>query len=322
MSVGGARTDQVEPPTWEDFEETSVPEFRPRSPHAELADVLRRYRADLDAAARSAAYGRAQSLRALAEQAVLAVELERLLDRQAAEMGDRFQALRRLKDRMLERVEEAGLEVVHLDGASAEEVAGLAEIEHWLFADSYLSPVVVEELEAAVRVDGAPLRMGRVVMGAPRGQAVAQPIDSVRGPEPPAAAVRPPDVSAAPSADRTRIVCPIEDCGAQNEPDAEVCVACLTLLVGYRRLSLYPEVLFNRGLRTARAGDSRTARECFAAVALWLPEDARARNAYALACLDAADGAAAARAWSEVLALAPDDPLAVRGLKAMAAVQR
>jgi hypothetical protein len=44
----------------------------------------------------------------------------------------------------------------------------------------------------------------------------------------------------------------------------------------------------------------------------------RARNAYALACLEAGDRAAARRAWSEVLDAAPDDTLAQRGLWALA----
>jgi Flp pilus assembly protein TadD len=81
---------------------------------------------------------------------------------------------------------------------------------------------------------------------------------------------------------------------------------------------MYPEALFNRGLRAARAGDSAFARECFAAVALWHPEDLRTRNAHALACLDARDVRAAMRGWQEVLASSPGDSLAARGLATLA----
>lgn len=316
----------MQAPSWRDFEETQVPDFRPRSPQAELAEVLRRYRADLDAAARSAAEGRAQGLYALAGQAVLAVELERLMDRHPVETADAtfehlHHALRRLKDRMLAQIEEAGLEVVRLLGERADAVAGIAEVEHWRFADSYPSEIVVEELEVAVRLNGVPFRKGRVVMGAPCEHAGAQPVE-LAGAEQPPGRSRFPRAQTARPADRTRIVCPVEDCGTENEPDAEVCAGCLTLLVSYGRLSLYPDVLFNRGLRAARAGDSRIARECFAAVALWLTDDVRARNAYALACLDTEDVVAARRAWNEVLAFSPDDPLAIRGLRAVAVAHR
>ena len=304
-------------PSWADFEETPVPEFRPRPPHAELADVLARYRADLDAAARSAAAGRAQTLRALAEQAVLAVELEGLVDRAAASAnGDLLVVLRQLKDRMLDRMDAAGLEIVHVLGATADAVADIVEIEHWRFADSYPAPIVAEELEVAIKLNGAPLRKGRVVMGAPRGHSVGRAIELAGySGGAPAAACGPHSRDSSPAHSR-RIVCPVHDCGTENELDAAVCVGCLTTLVGYRRLALYPDVLFNRGLLAARAGDIGTARECFAAVALWLPEDARARNAYALACLEAGDVAAARRSWRDVLAFAPDDPVARRGLEA------
>lgn len=300
-------------PTWSDFVERPVPDVRTAGPGAELAEVLRRYRADLDAAARACADGRARALRALAEQAVLAVELEKLIDRDAAlrPAHGALSELSRITRRMFEVVEAAGLEVVRLVGRPAEGLAGLAVVEHWRFDAGYPGAVVAEELEAAVRLDGAPLRAGRVVMGAPEGVAWRIPDPPPRPTPPSPARQRPAGDPAA-----LRVVCPIEGCGTPNDPSAEVCAGCLTVLAGYIRVTAYPDVLFNRGIRAARHGDSHTARECFAAVALWLPDDRRARNAYALACLDAGDRAAARRTWDEVLERWPDDPVAPRGIRA------
>lgn len=316
MSAAAARTLRVGVPSWADFEDVPDTDVDAdlRPPHVEMAELLRRYRAELDAAARSAEDARMQGLRGLAEQAVLAIELERLLDGRSDDARLR-PLLLALKQRMLEQVERCGLEVVRLEGAAAADVAGVADIEHWRIGTRFSSAVVAEELEAAVRVHGRTLRKGRVVMGAP----CEQPVDeAVRG------AVgegrqRPAPVLAAADASRAAgLVCPVEDCGMQNGPDAVACAGCLTPLSGYRRLVEYPRALFGRGLRAARAGDVEAARECFAAASLWLPDDPLTRNAYALACLDAGDLTGAAAAWEGVLAIAPDDALATGGLSAIA----
>jgi len=310
------------PLTWADFDEHPATEVELCSPAAELAAVLQRYRADLDAAARAGSEGRAEGLRALADQAVLAVELEGLLELHQSARGGSLEclhsALRSLKNRMLAHVASSGLEIVRLRGARGADVAESVQVDQWRYDDGYATEVVVEEFEVAVRLDGVPLRPGRVVMGAPReGQSPATSSAEV-GPAPqradsgvgrrPAAPERPP---------APRIVCPVADCGTENHASAEVCVGCLTLLTGYGRLTMHPQALFNQGLRAARAGDYATARERFAAVVLWQPHDLRTRNAHALACLGACDRRAARRAWEEVLARAPGDPLAVRGMVAL-----
>src|SRR5690606_11885842 len=101
-SAAVATTVSVSVPIWIEFEERPVPDFELRAPARELAAVLQRYRADLDAAARAGAEGRAQSLLALAEQAVLAIELEKqLVLRPAGPVPLAVDALRGLKDRML-----------------------------------------------------------------------------------------------------------------------------------------------------------------------------------------------------------------------------
>ncbi|MEA2373181.1 MAG: hypothetical protein QOH12_3575 [Solirubrobacteraceae bacterium] len=282
--------------------------------------MLRRFRHDLDKAGRASAESRAHGLRGLAEQAVLAVELEVLLNDHEpeldADMSDGARgALRRLKDRMLAQVTAAGLEIVRLRGVHLRDVAGLAEVECWSYDDVHSEPVVVEELEAAVRLDGTILRRGRVVIGGQR----AGCVDGHRGerellPRPPSLGE---DEQASERPPLPRITCPIANCGAENHAVTEVCIGCLTPLAAFSRLTMYPEVLFNRGLRAARLGDSATARECFAAVVLWQPQDVRTRNAHALACLDDSDVPAARDGWEQVIARSPNDPLALRGLAAL-----
>ena len=117
-------------PTWIEFSERPVPEFEPPAPADELASVLRRYRADLDAAARAGAEGRTQGLRALAEQAVIAIELAKQLERDATR-----EPLRALTDRMLTRIEATGLEIVRLRGAPLAAIAEFVEIDSWRFDD-------------------------------------------------------------------------------------------------------------------------------------------------------------------------------------------
>lgn len=311
----------TQPPAWSDFEERPADDVELRSPAAELAAILQRYRDDLDDAARAGAQSRAHGLRALAELAVLAVQLDGLLERHAAELdaspaGARS-SLGRLKDRMLAHIATSGLEVVRLRGARAGDVADIADVDCWRYDEVHDCPVVVEELEAAVRLDGAVLRRGRVVMGGQPEARVpaAPPPEATRrkghGPPP----VPPPRPATAPPV--PRVVCPISGCGAVNHAAAEACIGCLTPLAGFARLSLHPGAIFNDGLRAARAGNSASARECFAAIVLWHPQDVTSANAHALACLDAGDVDAARRAWGEVLDRSPGDPLAQRGLAAI-----
>lgn len=300
-------------------------EFELLSPAAELAQVLQRAHADLEAAARAGAESRVQGLRALAEQAVLAVELENVLERDPAWRGDAtlrrlYATLRGLQERMLGQIAATGLEVIRLRGASAGSVRDVIEVESWRYDEAYAGEVVVDELEVAVRLDGRPVRMGRVVMGAPAGAASQVQAPAERSATPQAAPAAP---TASPALSRParpdgHIVCPVPGCGAENDTGTEVCVGCLTPLSGYIRLLLHPHALFNRGLRAARAGDSRAARDCFAAVVLWQPEDVAPRNAYALACLSAGDRTAARRAWEQVLERSPRDAIAARGLTALA----
>jgi hypothetical protein len=307
-------------PTWLDFAEWPLEAVEVRAPAIELAAVLRRYREDVDAAARASLEGRAKSLRALAEQAVLAAELSRLLEpSRSGRAGEPVDALhgtlRRISTEMLRRARAAGLEIVPLVGLEANAVHALADVEAWRYDDALTCEVVLEELEVTVLHHGTVLRRGRVVMGAPtHGDGDAS---HVRNRSPAQRRTDAPARSVAATTGSGRIICPVSDCATENEAVAAVCVACLTPLGGYARLSLFPRVLFNRGLQAARNGDSLEARECFAAVVLWHPDDLQSRNAYALACLDSRDLGAAGQAWRNVLARSPADPLATAGLRAL-----
>lgn len=159
-------------PTWSEFGARAATDVELQSPAVEFAEVLRRYRAGLDAADRAVCAARADGMRALAEQSVLVVRLETLLDRYATPLADPtltevHRALRIVKDRMLEQIGASGLDIVRLAGAGAHEVIEIAEVEHWLHDDQFVSEVVAEEIEPAVLLGGSPLRLGRVVMGAP-----------------------------------------------------------------------------------------------------------------------------------------------------------
>lgn len=219
---GGEVSSSAEHPlTWGDFEEQPATEVDLRSPAAELAVVLQRYRADLDEAARAGSESRVQGLRALADQAVLAVELAGLLELQQSARDvspERMHgALLSVKDRMLAHVASSGLEIVRLCGARGGDVAESVDVDQWRYDDGCTAEVVVEELEVAVRLDGEPLRRGRVVMGAPRevgstarGSAESEPAEKRTD----SGVTRRRAVRERPPA--PTIVCPVADCGTRK----------------------------------------------------------------------------------------------------------
>lgn len=117
------------------------------------------------------------------------------------------------------------------------------------------------------------------------------------------------------------IQCPESSCRFENEITASECAHCGTPLQGYTRLLDHPARLFNQGLARARQGEFELARDLFAAVVYWCPKDLEARNALAMACLALHDLLEAGRQWEIVLAQAPADALATRGLKQLRSVQ-
>lgn len=137
------------------------------TPVGEVLAVLQRYRADVDEARAEVERARRKGLEALADEAVLVVEMEKVLARYEPDMADAplrraHRHLRILKDQMLDRLKAEGLDVVRLRGLPYEGVAEIAEIDGWLHRAELDAEVVIDELEPAVL-----LRPGRVVMGAP-----------------------------------------------------------------------------------------------------------------------------------------------------------
>ncbi|MEV6591036.1 hypothetical protein [Streptomyces acidicola] len=110
------------------------------------------------------------------------------------------------------------------------------------------------------------------------------------------------------------LTCPLPRCRLENAGDAEVCTGCGIPLQGYARLRGHPARLFNRGLAEARGDRLTVARDCFAAVVHWCPDDTEARNALALASSQLNDVDEARRQWKLVLEQRPRDPKAIRGL--------
>ena len=114
-----------------------------------------------------------------------------------------------------------------------------------------------------------------------------------------------------------QLTCPITTCRAENDIVAEVCIQCGTPLSAYRKLFMYPTQLFNKGLEVARQGQTKQARDLFAAVVYWCPKDREARNALALACYTLKDFVEARRHWENILTETPQDVIAKQGIKAL-----
>lgn len=113
------------------------------------------------------------------------------------------------------------------------------------------------------------------------------------------------------------IVCPEATCRAQNEASNTKCMRCDAPLEAYVQLLTHPNHLFNQGLLMARSNKLGEARDLFAAVVYWCPNDLEARNALALACFALNDYAEAQKQWNLVLAQSRDDKLAKQGVEAV-----
>lgn len=103
------------------------------------------------------------------------------------------------------------------------------------------------------------------------------------------------------------IICPQSFCRASNDVTANSCSRCGTLLQGYIHLSLYPAQLFNQGLNAAKHGYVHRARDLFAAVVQWCPQDIEARKAFAMACMAAEDVEKAHEQYQRISEQLPDD---------------
>ena len=160
-------------PDWDVFSEREVPfDVELLSPASEMLSVLQRSHTALADARQAVEDVRGEYLSALALQAVLVVQLGAALDRYApdytqASLVKVHRALRIVKDKMLDELGRAGLEIVIPMGKPFDEVVHLVNVEGWRHHENFSSEVVAEVVEPIVTCGGVVLRLGRVVMGAP-----------------------------------------------------------------------------------------------------------------------------------------------------------
>lgn len=110
------------------------------------------------------------------------------------------------------------------------------------------------------------------------------------------------------------LTCPASRCRVGNDDSSETCIGCGTPLESYARVASHAALLFNLGLAAVAEKRMKEARDLFAAVVLWCPNDSEARNAHALACYQLGDKAEARRGWEAVLARSSRDETASRGM--------
>jgi molecular chaperone GrpE (heat shock protein) len=167
-------------PDWNIFSEREVPlDVELLSPASEVTAILRRCQAALDEAQQTVEHIRKQGLMALAEQAVLVVQLAAALDRYAPDLAQAslakvHRSLRIIKDQMLAALTDAGLEIEVPISKSFDEVERWVNVDGWRHHPSFPGEVVAEVVEPIVLYQGVLLRPGRVVMGAPpEGETIA-----------------------------------------------------------------------------------------------------------------------------------------------------
>jgi hypothetical protein len=167
-------------PDWGVFAGRPTPEeITLLSPAAEMAALLQRYYADLYAAHQATEVTRGEGLAMLAQQAVFVTQMAATLERYKADLAavqliHVYRHLRVVKDQMLDALRLAGLDMIAPLGQSFEQVADLVQIEGWRHGEQFDGEVVAEVLETIVLCQGALLRPGRVIMGAPLTAEVAK----------------------------------------------------------------------------------------------------------------------------------------------------
>ena len=110
------------------------------------------------------------------------------------------------------------------------------------------------------------------------------------------------------------ITCPESSCRAENDALNMCCVRCETPLQSYVKLLNRQHQLFNRGLMLAIEKKYAQARDAFAAVVEWCPNDTEARSALAMACYALDDLEQARFHWNKVLLQSKNDLTASEGL--------
>ena len=156
-------------PDWSLFVEREVSvQGELLSPSAELSSIIQWARSEVDAAGRKGAEARAEALGALAQQAVFVAQLAGALEAYEREFPARaHRHLRVLKDQMLAALGQAGIEIVDPSGKPFDEVSKSVDVIGWRQHEQYPTELVAEVIEPIVTAEGAVVRRGRVIMGAP-----------------------------------------------------------------------------------------------------------------------------------------------------------
>jgi molecular chaperone GrpE (heat shock protein) len=160
-------------PDWSVFPEREVPfDIELLAPASEMAALLQKYRTDIDAVREKLEDAREEGLEALAQQAVFVVQFETALAEYATALAQVTQKkihhhFRVLKDQMLEAMKKNGLEIVVPLGKPFDEVVDWVLVEGWLHHEDFPSEIVIQVKEPIITYQGALIRSGRVVMGAP-----------------------------------------------------------------------------------------------------------------------------------------------------------
>lgn len=173
--------------SWADFAERPVTS-RPVglvSPAKELLGVLQQYRDDVNAAEERMRDAVGEVRQVAVEQANFVAQLAQVVEQAAEPLaagGNRrlHSRLRVLKDQMLEALAEGGITVVDPLGEPFDKVADMVDVLGWRHGPEFESEVVARTDEAVVLFQGAVIRPGRVVMGAP-----PQPTAAPEGAAPP-----------------------------------------------------------------------------------------------------------------------------------------
>lgn len=114
-----------------------------------------------------------------------------------------------------------------------------------------------------------------------------------------------------------QIICPGIACSTLNDIKAETCVKCGLPLSEFTYLTFYPNKLFNMGLAAAKKNRISEARDLFASVVYWCPQDIEARNALAMTCYTLDDLVTARSHWEKVLEQSHLDSIALKGISSI-----
>lgn len=164
----------AEPPFgWDAFTRRPAPEdAEPASPAAEVATVLKLYQAAVREERRRGRATADDILATAVEQAALVARLRAALARndgalEEASLGRVRTELRILTDQMEEALGAGGITFHDPIGAPFDQVADRVEVVAWRTGAEYAHEMVAETKDAIVLHNGAVIRPGQVVMGAP-----------------------------------------------------------------------------------------------------------------------------------------------------------